>query len=243
MIEFRPVTDRSTKQAYEQIYSSEGILLTNSFYMWLVSLLPERKEANILDISCGEGRLGSFAMQRGIRAYGVDFSFEAVKKSKIFAQSSISLVGDGEKLPFADRSFDFITHIGSLEHYENPHAGAKEISRLLRPDGIAIVLLPNTFSLLGNVKHAAQKGDVFIDNQPLQRYNTLKGWRKILVECGLQPFKILKYEVERPRTWSDFAKLIRKPSRLIHLAMTWAIPLGLANCFVFLCKPSHDMKQ
>jgi len=51
------------------------------------------------------------------------------------------------KLPFDDRSFDYVTCLEGLEHIENPQQAMREFSRLLRPGGHLIVSVPNILNI------------------------------------------------------------------------------------------------
>lgn len=228
----------ATQKAYNEIYSSTGIQLRDSFYIWLLSLLKAPKGASLLDISSGQGRLVELARAQGLNASGVDFALSAVHLSKMMYPKANWLVGDGENLPIRNKPYDFITHIGSLEHYEDPATGVREIARLLKPGGTACILLPNTFSLIGNIKHVWKTGEVFDDGQPLQRYSTMQGWKKLLQKNGLQPFRIVKYEKEWPLTRQDLIWYLTHPAKLAHLLISIAIPTNLANCLVYLCTSS-----
>lgn len=229
-----------TQQAYNQIYQQKGILLHDSFYLWLISLLKAPRGSLLLDISCGQGRLVTLGQQQGLRVIGTDFALKGLKKGQKASFQTAWVVGDGEFLPIAPKSVDYVTHIGSLEHYQNPEAGIAEIRRILKPGGVACILLPNTFSLLGNVKYSWKTGGVFDDMQPLQRYNTRAGWQRMLVENGLIPFRTLKYEREWPRTWPDLLWYLTHIGKTVHLLITRLIPLNLANCFVYLCHPAQE---
>ncbi len=243
MIEIRHtgmINSAATRAAYNQIYSSDGILLRDSFYLWLISLLKPRPGQLLLDISCGQGRLVKFVYQQGLRSIGIDFAEEAVRKGFADSPQSGWVVADGEQLPMRDACTDYVTHIGSLEHFQQPEAGMREIARVLKPSGLACVLLPNSFGLLGNIKHVWQTGDVFDDGQPLQRYHTRHGWHEMLVANGLSPFRTLKYERELPRTMSDLGWYLLRPSKIIRLFLGRVIPINLANFLVYLCHRSSD---
>ena len=186
-------------------------------------------------MACGEGKLVEFALRKGAVAWGIDLSGEAIAKAQARARSGHFLVGNGENLPFPDESFDIVTCIGSLEHFLDPASGVREIQRVLRPSGRACILLPNTFSLLGNVLYAWRHGEIFDDGQPIQRYNTCRGWWLFLEQNGLRVRRVEKYEMPWPRCWKDLWWYLRKPTKIAHLMLTPLIPLHLANCFVYLC--------
>jgi SAM-dependent methyltransferase len=225
-----------TRVAYNQTYQGDGILLQDSFYLWLLNLLKPRPGQVLLDVSCGQGRLVKFAQKKGLLAMGMDFAEEAVYKGQVDSPQSGWAVADGECLPLRDACVDYVTHIGSLEHYQNPEAGMSEIARVLKPSGVACVLVPNSYGLIGNIQHVWQTGHVFDDGQPLQRYNTRGGWQDMLAANGLKTFRIHKYERVWPRTWADLGWYLTRPTKIARLLMAWFVPINLANCLVYLCQ-------
>jgi SAM-dependent methyltransferase len=52
--------------------------------------------------------------------------------------------GDGQRMRFADASFDTALAIQVLEHVSDPHAVLREMARVLSPGGCAILLVPQT---------------------------------------------------------------------------------------------------
>ena len=239
MIEIRHdriVTPEDEIRAYDCIYQEAGIRHLDSFYLWLLSLLDPRPGQTLLDVSTGEGSLVHFAKQGGLQAFGLDFSYVALRKGREDFDLDTICVSNAEQLPIPDGSFDLITNIGSIEHYFDPDTAIQEMSRVLRPTGVACVLVPNTFSLFGNVQHVWQTGDVFDDGQPLQRYNTRVGWHELLTENGLRPFRTLKYEREWPRTLQDCLWYLARPTKLLKLLISPMIPTNLANSIVYLCR-------
>jgi SAM-dependent methyltransferase len=226
----------ATQEAYNLIYQNEGILQRDSFYLWILSLLNPDPGSSLLDISCGQGRLVTLAQSKSLQAIGVDFALEGILVGKVESPQSQWLVGDGENLPCSDRSVDYATHIGSLEHYLNPHKGAKEIYRVLRPGGKAAILLPNAYGLLGNIKHVMSKGEIFDDGQPIQRYGTRATWENMLTGAGLRVIKTIDYgEVELPRTFQDTLWFFSHPRKILRYVLSILIPLNLTNHFVYIC--------
>lgn len=243
LLEIRHIEENTpdqVKRAYEAIYTGPGIRQLGSFYLWLLDVLSPLSSRRLLDVSCGEGTLVHLASARGVEAYGLDLAEAAVRIACEETESRPGqggfIVAAGEHLPYADASFDYVTNIGSLEHFTDVVAGVREMARVLRPDGIALVLVPNLFSLLHNVYEAWRKGRVVDDNQPVQRYATRCDWEHILNINGLVVLRTVKYEREWPRSCSDLVWYLRHPKALVRLMLSPFVPLNLASCFVFLCR-------
>ena len=231
-------TGSDTQEAYNTIYDEQGIQHSDSFYLWLISLLKPQPGRLIIDISTGQGRLVTLANQAGLKSIGTDFALSGVKIGRSNTPEAGWAIGDGERLPFEGKCADYITHIGSLEHYQDPLAGMAEITRLLKPSGKCVVLLPNTFGLIGNIKYALKTGEIFDDGQPLQRYNTLRGWQTMLESSGLVTDRVVKYEREWPRTRKDLLWYLHRPMKILRLCAAFFIPVTLANCLVYICHRS-----
>jgi len=228
---------RSTRVAYDAFYQERELLMRDSFYLWLIGLLEPQRGRSLLDISCGHGRLVQLAHRRGLRATGLDFSVEGMRRGVKQTPRAGWVAGDGEQMPFADASFDYITHIGSLEHYVDPQRGAREIARLLKPEGRACILLPNAFGLLGNIRHVYKTGEIFDDEQPLQRYATHRTWQTLLERGALWVERMAPWgEVNRPRTVRDWLWSVRRPQKAVRALLAALTPAHLANHFVFLCR-------
>src|SRR5919199_5749084 len=52
------------------------------------------------------------------------------------------LLGDAERLPFADDAFDRYVSAGSIEYWPDPQRGVAEAYRVLRPGGVAMIAGP-----------------------------------------------------------------------------------------------------
>jgi len=241
MIEIRHALTDDSRAAYDELYQSEPIVQPDFFYLWLLERLEPEPGKRLLDVSCGVGMLLQFAAKAGLQACGVDFSAAAVREARQRAPALRVVVGNGETLPYADDSFDYVTNIGSLEHYEHPAEGVRETVRVLRKDGTACILLPNSFGLLWNITYVWRTGDVCDDRQPIQRYGTCKQWQSMLEANGLQVVKVFPYHRALPRTGSDWRWYLRRPLKLLTaLLFIPLIPLNLASNLVFICKKGHQ---
>lgn len=238
MIEIRhPGIERleDSTSAYDDLYQEKGILHRDSLYLFVIKSLKPQPNKILLDVSCGEGRLVALANAMGLTAIGVDISMTALIKARKHHFSNF-VNGDGENLPFKSHSVDYVTSVGSLEHYLEPAMGIREIARVLKPDGRACLLLPNAFGLLGNIPYVAKHGEVFDDGQPLQRYATRKTWEKMISENGMRVSKVISYnEIEIPETYRDAVWLLSHPRKLFRLLISRLIPINLCNHFIFIC--------
>ena len=244
MIEIRhtTITDSSNSQsAYDDLYSDGGIDLSDSYYLWLLKKINPIPGKVLIDVSCGRGKLAVFARGMGLRVIGLDFSLSAIKVAQQTNPELDLFVSDGEQIALKAQCADYVTHIGNLEHYQNPELGVQEVARILKPDGTAVILLPNGFSIAGNVQYVRRTGQVFDDGQPIQRYNTRQGWQDLLEANGLTVFKTIRYEHFLPKTKRDWLSHLKRPSRLFRWAMAWAIPFNLSNCFVYFCRRSSTV--
>jgi SAM-dependent methyltransferase len=243
VLEIRHSEDSSkgwSKDGYEAIYHRGGFGHPDGFYRWLLSLLNAQPGRIFLDISCGVGTLPRLAAQADLKAHGVDFSQVALQIAYRESPQPDWVAGDAEHLPYADATFDYVTSIGSLEHYTHPEAGARELARILKADGRACVLLPNTFGLLGNVWHALRTGRTFEDGQPIQRYAARLEWQNLLEEGGLTVERTVQCEFAGPRRLADAGWYLTHPKDLVRLVLSPLVPLNLANYFVFLCSRTPD---
>jgi len=230
-------SERVYDRLYEEEFSGWWTGQVASRYLWLVGLLRARPGQRLLDISCGNGYLLKAAEQKQLKAYGLDISEVAISQARHLAPDAPAVCGDAEVLPLPSDWFDFVINIGSLEHYLHPESSVVEMARVLKPTGIAMILVPNAYSLFGNIRYVWRHGDVFVDDQPLQRYATRNWWMRLLEENGLRVTKTLRYERELPRTWTDFKRQLRRPTKLLRALLSPLVPLNLSDSFVFLCKP------
>ena len=229
-------TNPDSRIAYDDLYEESNLSQIQSFYLWLMKRLHLPTQGKLLDVSCGAGEVVKLAGEHGLEAIGVDIS-EVVAhnaQEKVNSQGWIS-VSTGESLPFPDEHFNFLTNIGSLEHFFDPAQGVCEMARVLRPDGKAFILLPNTFSLLTNVLVAFRTGETSIDDQPIQRYGARADWTRLLEQNGLRVTNTIKYERSFPHVAADWGYYLRRPKELLRLFAGPLIPLNLAFCFLFIC--------
>jgi SAM-dependent methyltransferase len=99
----------------------------------------------VLDIGMGAGRLCAALERKGWVAYGIDQAeaMVALARERLPDASERLLLGRAEKLPFEEGRFDAVAALGSLEYTDDVRLAAREIARVLRVGGLAVVSWPN----------------------------------------------------------------------------------------------------
>ena len=113
----------------------------------VVQLVEKTNPESVLDIATGTGDLAINLSKTGAKKIvGLDISegMLAVGRKKIKEKNlsaKIEMIqGDSEALPFEDNSFDAITVAFGVRNFENLKKGLSEILRVLKPDGIFVIL-------------------------------------------------------------------------------------------------------
>lgn len=107
---------------------------------FLVARIPPG--SHVLDVASGTAGVAiSLVRRRGARVIGLDQNLPMLLRGKAAvraagASQQISLVlGKGERLPFADESFDALTFTYLLRYVDDPAATLRELARVVRPGG------------------------------------------------------------------------------------------------------------
>jgi SAM-dependent methyltransferase len=105
----------------------------------------------LLEVGCGMGTdLLQFA-RGGAICTGVDLTPRSVEISSLhfglYDMRADFVLGDGERLPFASESFDVVYSNGVLHHTPDTARAVRELHRVLRPGGVAKVMLYHRNSL------------------------------------------------------------------------------------------------
>jgi SAM-dependent methyltransferase len=82
-----------------------------------------------------------------------DRYFDNVVNYEIAPNPTVDVLGDGERLPFADNTFDAAVSIAVFEHVRNPFDAAKELLRVLKPGGAIYLQVPFLFHEHGYPNH------------------------------------------------------------------------------------------
>ncbi|NGX83650.1 bifunctional demethylmenaquinone methyltransferase/2-methoxy-6-polyprenyl-1,4-benzoquinol methylase UbiE [Aequorivita sp. KMM 9714] len=114
----------------------------------VIKMVGDTKPNSILDIATGTGDLAiQFAESTNAeKIVGLDLSegMLSIAKKKVsgkpISQKIEFIQGDSEALPFEDNTFDAITVSFGIRNFENLEVGLSEILRVLKSNGIFVVL-------------------------------------------------------------------------------------------------------
>jgi SAM-dependent methyltransferase len=102
---------------------------------------PEGRD--LLEVGAGTGWQARRLGEKGYRVEAIDLPVEAGISNHARSREWPITDYDGVHIPFPDSSFDIIYSSNVLEHVFELGALNEEMKRVLRPDGIAVHLLPN----------------------------------------------------------------------------------------------------
>ena len=101
----------------------------------------------LLDVGTGPGGIPLKIARRlaGIRTVGIDYSRNMILAAqRAAAEQGLAdrlafLVGDANRLPFSEATFDVVLSNSVLHHLANPLGLLNEMARVARPDGIVLL--------------------------------------------------------------------------------------------------------
>lgn len=125
---------------------------SHAFYDVPLRLLNRHRASNRcilgLDVGCGDGVMLYKASLAGKRTVGVDYSFDGLALArKQLEERGIArpnvVHASCYRLPFADNTFDYVSSVEVIEHLSEPEQYLREIRRVLRQGGAAVITTPH----------------------------------------------------------------------------------------------------
>lgn len=223
------------KSSYDRLYQEWLGHHRNVGQAKLMLDLLQPQSGLLLDVACGLGYMLDMAEERGVFAVGLDISWVALTKSRAERDSRHLVLGNGERLPWPDNVFDYVTCLGSLEHFMHPEIGMREIARVLKPSGKAVISLPNSHHLLA-IYNVYKTGGILPELQDFERFATRVEWEAMLEQNGLRVLSTHKYNVGFARVFKKGRELFWYLYNLLFRLFgdIW-IPMNLSFSLIFVC--------
>ena len=202
---------KEIQQDYDEKFLGGGYENPVSFVQFVLDTIrrntDSRTPQKLLDVACGNGNFLALAEQ-SYHTYGVDISKEAIMQARRRATRTNLSVGTAERIRFPNKFFDIVTCLGSLEHFVDMNASLREMKRVLKPAGLAIIHVPNSRYLVHRLLGIETHGQI------IERFATKSEWTALL-----EPFFTVKKTYKYNTRW----------------CLSW-IPLSSCCHFTFVCK-------
>jgi len=121
------------------------------FYPYLSSYLRDMSGKKVLEIGIGYGTVARELASKGADYWGLDIAAGPVwivnHWMKLRGLNGTAIVGSALDAPFKSDSFDAVISIGCLHHTGNMQKAVDEIWRVLKPQGQAVIMMYNNYSL------------------------------------------------------------------------------------------------
>lgn len=106
-------------------------------------LVGGKKFKKILDVGCASGRMANEISKifPDAKITGVDVYQKAIALGRKKYPHIKFLVSDAHKLPFDKNSFDLVICYEVIEHLVDPAKALAEIKRVLKKDGLALIVM------------------------------------------------------------------------------------------------------
>ena len=174
-------------ESYHNVLTNETeIYLDKIRFNYCLNIIESyTKIGSILDIGAGPGIFVEVAKERGWHPVAVEFNKYCTKRIESLGIQCFDK--PIEKIQIDEESFNCITLWAVLEHLQNPKKILKEIYKLLKPNGVLLILVPNVDSLASRIMH--QDCGTFGGDTHINFFNkdTLVNIQKL---CGFKTLEI-----------------------------------------------------
>jgi SAM-dependent methyltransferase len=143
---FVPLLKLLSMNVFTTEIASDKIISDNPIHQRLLKAYLLAKpfiKGNLLELGCGEGRGTAELAAIADHYTAIDKIAEVIEKLKLLYPSYHFESGLFPPMAFEDDSFDSIVSFQVIEHLEDDELFIKEIYRILKPGGIALLTTPN----------------------------------------------------------------------------------------------------
>lgn len=195
-------------------------VLKQAKFRQIVARMDDPRGKRGLDIGADNGVISYLLRQRGGQWHSADLDERTVASIRQLVGTDVHQI-DGGKTPFETEAFDLVVVVDFLEHIPDDRGFARELARILKPGGQAIINVPHLKpgSLLNRFRHAIGLTDQWHGH--LRPGYSIDGLRHLLGP---------EFVVEESTTYSGaFSELIDTALNGLYLAMQKRQRLGASS--------------
>lgn len=99
------------------------------------------KRGALLEVGAGTGWQSKLLDKKGYKVHAIDVSGSIYAEHRVWPVKEY----DGANIPYEDSYFDCVFSSNTLEHIPKPISFQREIARVLKPEGLAVHVIPSPF--------------------------------------------------------------------------------------------------
>jgi len=145
---------------YEEWIRKQKVSRLRMWQKRLKKVSKYKSSGYLLDVGCGEGAFLSLAQKNGWQVSGTELSAFAARYAADKLNTDI-FCGDLLSAGLKEHFFDVVTMWHVLEHVDDPKKYLAEIYRILKPDGLFVVAVPNVNNLIFQIAYRMMKRQRF----------------------------------------------------------------------------------
>lgn len=222
------------KKYYSEAYEYEP--LPRQAYTHFLNLLGVEEGKKLLDVACGIGVFLQEAERRGLECYGVDISTRAIQIAGTHTRANLKCANVDNGLDYPEGFFDYITCLGSLEHFQNQSKVIQETCRIAKEGAHICIYVPNDDYILHKVGYET-------DSQLIVNRYSLKGWEQLLESNGLRAERVYKdnsHLTSLNVAGKGLKRLLKIAFKLLIRPLVPFLQLKLSFAFIFICRKNRQ---
>ena len=188
-------------------------MVTEGLHELVLSLIPLTKEPKrIVNLGCEDFHQKSYKIPENYTVYNCD-----IDPAKAGAPNFTLCDLNKEPYPYKDDFADVVLSVEVIEHLENPWLHLREIKRILKRNGMAIITTPNILSPESRRLFLETGYFVWFKPENIDRYpyhschiNPIPKWELEYI-CKRIGLKIEKVICHPPDTQINLVMVLRKP--------------------------------
>lgn len=207
---------------YTTEIASDSVLSDNPIHQRLLKayvLAQDKVNGDLLEVGCGEGRGIDWLLPK-VKSYSAIDKIEPViaQLKEKYPQTKLISSNIPPLLAYADNSFDCVVSFQVIEHIEDDKLFLKEINRVLKPNGLALITTPNRpMSLSRNPWHIREYTAVELTNLAKEFFKQVEMKGITGNEKVMQYYQRNKESVDRMMRWDIFNLQYKLPASILRI--------------------------